>query len=169
VWPCRLGVALTILAAVSPGVGRAEETQPRHRVTSLDGMWLTAGPIAGAVHLDDTWNSAVGAELSVVRVRESDRVSALGLTLGFVTFDEREGSRVSAELQAGMDVYGIGWGLSAGVAGEFDQVIPPRLGAQGTLWLFAGIVPYVRAGVLEETGAFVETGVMIKIPLRIRY
>jgi hypothetical protein len=131
-------------------------------------MWVTAGPIAGAVHLDDTWNSAVGAELSLVRVREADRVSLVGVAVGFVVFDEREGARVSAELELGSDV-GPGFGFSAGVAGEFDQVTPPRLGAQGTLWFFAGIVPYVRAGVLAETGAFVETGLMIKIPVRIRY
>jgi hypothetical protein len=165
---CRLAVALVLAVSLWPRASSGEE-KPRHPVTSLDGLWLTAGPIAGAVHLHDSWNSLVGAELSVVRLREADKVSVLGLAGGFVVFDEREGARVWTELELGTSFGSFGVGVSAGVTAEFDQVVPPRWGTQGTLWLYAGIVPYVRVGVVEETGRYVETGVMIKVPLRILY
>ncbi len=149
-----------------------------HRLNSyLDGTYLTLGPVAGALAIENSWNSAVGAELSIVRLREGHLPALLGVSLGAVVFDDRMGTRTWAELEVGFDNL-LGWrlgrfapkfGLSGGLAVEFDRVRPPRLGAQGTFWIFAGIVPYVRIGTLEEVGTFFEAGVMIKVPVKIRY
>ena len=177
-------VAGGFLTVASTGVARAEEkrqpgaAEPHgpveslagHRMTSdLNGTYLTAGPVAGAVNVEHNWNSAVGAELSLVRLREGRLPALLGVSFGGVVFDDRPGARTWAEVELGIDRLPVKFGLSAGLAIEWDRVRPPRLGAQGTLWLFAGIVPYVRVGRLEEVGTFFEAGLMIKIPVKLRY
>jgi hypothetical protein len=141
-----------------------------HRLTSdLDGTYITVGPVAGALVIQDSWNSAVGAELSLVRLREHRLPALLGISLGGVVFDDRKGVRTWAELELGVDRGPVKWGLSGGLAVELDRTLPPHFGAQATLWVFAGIVPYVRIGTLVESGSFFETGVMIKVPVKIRY
>jgi hypothetical protein len=135
----------------------------------LDGTYLTAGPVAGALAIQDTWNSAVGAELSLVRLREGRLPALLGVSVGGVVFDRTPGLRSWAELEAGIDRLPVKLGLSVGLAAQLDRVLPPRFGAQATLWVFAGIVPYVRIGVLDELGSYFEAGLMIKIPVKIRY
>jgi hypothetical protein len=155
------------------GVAHAEEpkkAEAGHRLTSdLDGTYLTVGPVAGALAIQNNWNSAVGAELSLVRLREGRVPALFGISLGGVVFDDRPGARTWAELELAIDRFPVKFGLSGGLAIEWDRVEPPLFGAQGTLWVFAGIVPYVRVGTLEELGAFFEAGVMIKIPVKIRY
>jgi hypothetical protein len=89
--------------------------------------------------------------------------------VGGLVFDSRPGLRSWAELEVGIDALPVKFGVSAGVAALFDRVIPPHYGAQATLWVFAGIVPYVRVGTLDELGGYFEVGVMIKVPVKIRY
>ena len=55
---------------------------------------------------------------------------------------------------------------SVGAALEVDDIRPPRPGVEMTLWAFVGVVPYVRVGILSETGGFFEAGLMIKLPAR---
>ena len=142
----------------------------RHRLTSdLNGTYLTVGPVAGALAIQDSWNSAVGAELSLVRLREGCLPALLGVSIGGVVFDDRKGARTWAELELGIDRLPVKFGVSAGLAVELDRTLPPHFGAQATLWVFAGVVPYVRIGTLVESGSFFEAGVMIKVPVKIRY
>lgn len=170
-------VALVVVLAPLPGAGsgvaRAEEPEGHvagHRMAGdLDGTYLTAGPVAGALAIQDTWNSAVGAELSLVRLREGRFPALVGVSLGGVVFDSAPGLRSWAEVELGIDRFPVKFGVSAGLAAQFDRVVPPHFGAQATLWVFAGIVPYVRVGVLEELGSYFEAGLMIKIPVKIRY
>jgi len=137
--------------------------------SDLDGTYLTAGPVAGALVIQDNWNSAVGAELSLVRLREGRWPALYGISVGGVVFDQRQGMRTWAEVELAIDKLPVTFGVSGGLAIEFDQVIPPHYGAQATLWFFAGVVPYVRVGTLESYGGFFEAGVMIKVPVKIRY
>jgi hypothetical protein len=137
--------------------------------SDLDGTYLTAGPLAAAVASDVGWNAAVGAELSLVHLRERHFPALLGLSVGGLVFDSRPGLRSWAELELATDALPVKLGLSAGLAAQFDRVAPPHYGAQATVWLFAGVVPYVRVGTLEELGSYFELGVMIKIPVKIRY
>jgi hypothetical protein len=165
--------ALVATFAAGSGVARAEEPEGHvagHRMAGdLDGTYLTAGPVAGALATQDTWNSAVGAELSLVRLREGRFPALLGVSVGGVVFDRLPGLRSWAELELGIDRFPVKFGVSAGLAAQFDRVVPPHLGAQATLWVFAGIVPYVRIGVLDELGGYFEAGLMIKIPVKVRY
>jgi hypothetical protein len=160
---CWLGTALA-----TPGLAFAEE--PHLRSTAdLDGTYLTVGPVAGALASQEQWDSAVGAELSLVQLREGCIPALLGFSFGGVVFDDRPGTRTWLEAELAIDRLPVKLGLSGGLAAELDRVRPPRFGTQATLWAFAGIVPYVRVGWLDETGSFFETGVMIKIPVKIRY
>ncbi len=131
----------------------------------LDGTYVMIGPVAAAAFVADEWVSAVGGELSVVNVVESRFPAAMGLTAGGVSYAGRPGGRLwlEAEVATGAPVP-VGLGL--GVATEVDPVRPYRAGAQATLWIFTGIVPFVRAGAVRETGVFFEAGVMLKIPAR---
>jgi hypothetical protein len=133
--------------------------------SDTDGVYATVGPVASAVRVADDWFSGYGLELSVVRVREQQFPVAIGLAGGGISYAGRAGGRLWLEAETAVEKplpFGLGLGL--GAAAEIDPVRPPRLGVEATLWAFVGIVPYVRVGALQETGAFVELGVMIKIP-----
>lgn len=167
-----LAIAVAILLGWS-AAANAKESKDSHRLTSdLDGSYITLGPVAGALQVQDTWNSAVGAELSLVRLREGRWPALLGVAVGAVSYGDLPGGRAWAELELGVDRLRLGplplkLGLAAGLAIEVDRTRPPRFGAQATLFVFAGALPYVRVGTLEQTGAFVEAGLMIKIPVKI--
>lgn len=140
----------------------------------MDGHYLTIGPVAGAAYAQHSWNSFVGAELSWVRLRERRMPAAWGVSLGAVSWGSRSGGKLWGELEVAFrrpfSRVGLpGLGLALGPTVEVDDVLAPRWGAQGTLWIFAGIIPYVRVGAVAGEGAFFETGVMIKIPVKIRY
>jgi hypothetical protein len=142
----------------------AAAAEPR---TELDGVWLTLGPVAAAARVEGEWHSAVGAELSVVRVVESALPAALGLCAGGVTYAGREGGRIWLEGELAIaSPLPFPVGLAAGATAHLEPHDRLRVGAQATLWFLAGFVPFVRAGALEGPGAFVEVGVMLKIPVR---
>lgn len=169
-----LAGARTAHAEEPPAPTAPAAPAPDHRsVANLDGHYLTIGPVAGAARAEDTWNSFVGAELSWVRVREHRTPAALGIALGAVSWSGLPGGKGWVELEVGFKnpVPGIplSVGLGAGPVVELDRVDPPRWGAQGTLWFFAGFIPYVRVGAVEDRGVFVEAGLMIKIPRKILY
>jgi hypothetical protein len=156
-------------------VARADETvkktePPQPPRVSMDGLYLTIGPVGTLTRIQDNWIGAVGAEISVMSVHEQRTPAAIGIDFGGISYAGRPGGRFWAEAQIGFEKHlPIGVGLSAGVSAEVDPVEPPRWGGQATLWLFAGVIPYVRVGEVEGTGSFVEVGVMIKIPVRFRY
>jgi hypothetical protein len=148
-----------VLLAAAPA--RAGEPRP------LDGIWITLGPVAAAARVEDEWHSAVGAELSVARVRESALPAAIGVCAGGVRYTGRRGSRFWLEGELGLaSPLPFPIGIAAGGAVQIDPVEPPRFGGQATLWFLAGVVPFVRAGAVERSGAFVEVGLMLKIPVR---
>jgi hypothetical protein len=128
-------------------------------------VYLALGPVGSALRIEDQWDGAFGGEMSLLRVRERDLVSALGIEVGGQRFSERQGGLVWVDLFAGhRRPWGVTVGASMGVTAEVDQVRPPRWGAQGSLWVFAGIVPYVRAGAVQNSGVFFDMGVKIVLP-----
>ena len=131
----------------------------------LDGTYLTLGPVGAGAHVAGEWVTAVGGELSVVQVVEDRFPAALGVSGGGVSYGGRSGGRLWLEVEAATGGP-LPLGLGAGVTTEVDHMRPYRLGGQATAWIFIGIVPYVRVGVLQETGRFLEAGVMFKIPAR---
>jgi hypothetical protein len=158
----RLAAALLVLLVTSSG--RAENGPVVPMVTN-DGLWLTLGPVGGATRIGGGWYSAFGLEASVVRLTEGQLPALIGAAFGGVSYAGREGGRYWLEGEAAIrDPLPVAVGLGIGPCAEIGRSIPTRLGVQGTLWFFAGVVPYVRAGTIAETGGFVEVGIMIKVP-----
>jgi hypothetical protein len=145
----------------------AADDAPRLRpVADLDGVYLTLGPTGAAVYTRAGWDSGFGGEISLVRVREQDALGALGLGLGGIHFTTEERGRIWADILLGSSrPLGVGAGLSAGATAEIDAVIPPRWGAQATLWVFLGVIPYVRVGTVQRSGPYIDLGVKIALPV----
>ena len=140
---------------------RADEPVP----VSNDGLWLTVGPVGGGVRVGGDWFSLFGLEASVVYLRERGHPALIGGSFGGMSYAGRGGGRFWLEAEIAVnDPLPVAVGLGFGPAAEIGRSQPTHLGIQGTLWLFTGVIPYVRAGALEVTGGFVEVGVMIKIP-----
>jgi hypothetical protein len=156
--------ALVALGAVATATGaRADDDPPTP--SDRDGIWITAGPLAGGLHLRGDWLSAVGGEVSVARVREHRTLAALGIDVGGVSYAGRNGGRLWLELEAAIhDPLPVAIGLSVGPAFETGQGGIAHTGAQATLWFYLAVIPYVRVGTLPDSGNFVETGLMFKIP-----
>lgn len=134
---------------------------------SLDGVYITVGPVAAAARVEGMWHSAVGLEISIARVTEHQFPAVLGVAGGGVSYAGRDGGRLWLEAEGALyDPLPLAVGLAAGVTAEVDAVRPARLGAQATLWFLGGLVPYARVGAVRESGAFVELGVMLKIPAK---
>jgi hypothetical protein len=139
---------------------------PFQPVEDLDGMYVWLGPSGAAGYIGSSWDSSIGADASVVRIREHDLLGAIGGTIGASRWTVRDGGRVWLEAIAGTRVMGRTMvGLSLGTIAELSDVEHPRLGAAVGAWAFAGVTPYVRVGAVEQLGAFVELGLHIALPV----
>jgi hypothetical protein len=164
------GAALADEKPLGPRLGPLGQGEHHRSTANLDGHYLTIGPVAGAAFLENSWISFAGAEVSWMRVREHRIPAAFGIDVGAVSYGELPGGRLWAELQVAFDRPGpLAFGFSAGPTLEVDRVNPPHWGGQATFWIFAGVIPYLRAGTIEERGSFIELGLMIKLPVKIRY
>jgi hypothetical protein len=163
-WPRpRWGLGPQIIVAVL--IASAPVAAGELRETTIDGLYVTAGPLAAGTRIGGEWTSGVGLELSIVGVREHALPAAWGVCGGWHSYTERAGGRIWLEAEVAVKrplPFAVGLGI--GPALEVDRIRPARPGAQATLWIFAGIVPYVRVGALRESGGFVELGVMAKLP-----
>ena len=130
----------------------------------LDGLYFWIGPLGAASRVDATWDSTIGADASVVRVREADRIAVLGGTLGASRWTERGGGRIWLDAILGTRL-GKMVGLSAGPILELAELAHPRIGASVGLWAFLGVTPFARIGAIDELGGFVEVGVHIALPV----
>lgn len=156
--------------AESPPPPPPASARPLPSPSDLSGWYVSLGPVGAAVRIQDNWFAAAGAEVSLVRIRQ-DRVPAMfGLAAGGVSYASRDGGRLWLELETAVDQpLPVAIGLGAGVTAEADPVLRWRWGGQATLWVFAGVIPYARVGAVEEYGAFVELGIMLKMPVKFRY
>src|SRR5688572_25444359 len=142
-----------MLVLAMPRPAAAEEAKAS--TADLDGLYLAAGPLGGGAVSQDGWTGTFGGEVLLVRVRERRPLAAVGLVAGAVRYADVERGRLSLDLLAGTRrLFGIATGLQAGGVVEVDEIRRPRAGLQATLWLYAGILPYVRAGTLQDSGAF---------------
>jgi len=157
----------TLLTAST--VARAEPPSPRPELAStanLDGLYLALGPLGGASVTADGWVGTFGAEVLLVRVRERRPLAALGVVAGAVRFSELERGRLWLDLLAGSRwPLGVAIGVQAGGLLEVDEINRPRAGLQGSLWVYGGIVPYLRVGTVQESGPFFELGVGLPLPV----
>jgi hypothetical protein len=130
----------------------------------LDGLYLWIGPLGAATRVDSVWDSTIGGDLSIVRVREHEPLGAIGATLGGSRWTERGGGRIWLDAVVGTRL-GRMVGLTAGPILELDELSHPRFGASAGLWAFLGVTPYLRAGSVQNLGGFVEIGLHIALPV----
>lgn len=131
----------------------------------LDGTYLWLGPSGAASHVDSEWDSTIGADAAVVRVRERSRLSAIGGTFGASRWTARGGGRLWLDAIAGTRVLGRTAGVSAGPIIELSDLSHPRWGGSVGVWAFVGITPFLRLGTVQELGMFGEVGLHIALPV----
>jgi hypothetical protein len=166
-----LGIALALAAAAGTASADDGEPPPQGPVAlpytgDLDGDHLFLGPVGAAVQIEGAWDSAFGATVTWLRVRERRPLAVGGATVAASRYAARDGGRLWAEAAIGTRRIpgGVLVGASAGPAVELGTVQHPRWGATGSVWLFAGVVPFVRGGVVAEAGTWVELGVALQLP-----
>ncbi len=145
-------------------VGRGAPREPLPAFHDLDGMYLWLGPSATGSYADGRWDSTFGAALALVRVREAAPLAVLGVSTGIGKWTERDGGRIWADLVLGTRRLGPTVGLTLGGILELAELANPRPGGAVGLWLFTGVTPFVRAGLVTELGGFVELGLHIALP-----
>jgi hypothetical protein len=163
---------LAIVLVVGPRAAQADREyshskadSPLPSTANLDGFYLGLGPVLAAAYQGQTWDGAFGGELVAARVHEAAPVAAIGLAFGAVRLTGSPVGRLWADvLVASKRPLGIALGLSGGISLRVGEVEPTRAGWQATVWAFAGVVPYVRAGKTGEDGGFFDAGVKIVLP-----
>jgi hypothetical protein len=144
-----------------PAIG----TTPFAPMWDLDGFYIWLGPTGAASRVDATWDSTIGADLAVLRIREGELFGAIGGSLGASRWTERGGGRIWLDAIAGTRVLGRMVGVSGGPILELSDLAHPRVGASIGVWAFVGITPFARIGTVQELGAFGEIGIHIALPV----
>lgn len=134
----------------------------------LDGLYLWLGPAGAASRIEDEWDSTIGADATLIYVRERAALGAIGATLGASRWTVRGGGRIWVDGLVGTRL-GRMVGLSAGPILELSDLSHPRLGGSVGLWAFLGVTPFVRTGMVSELGGFVEIGVHVALPVLRRH
>ena len=134
--------------------------------SNLDGFYLWLGPVGAATRLDPGWDSVFGGDLAAVRVREHQRLGAVGGDFGFSKYTASSGGRLWLDAVVGTRLGGRAMvGLTAGPVLEVSDLQHPRAGASVGAWAFVGVTPFVRIGVVNESGVFVEIGLHVALPV----
>lgn len=157
--------ALTLLGLSAPA--HAQDAPRLSLVRFPSDTHLVLGPSVAAVHRDQAWDSAVGAQLQLHRRRQSPTLSILGLSLSAATFAKYEAIRLGLDVYAGTRLLGgIPIGLGLGPVADVFLSHRPRGGARATIWLYAGVVPYVSVATMHGLGApdGIELEAGLKIP-----
>ncbi|CAN5739297.1 hypothetical protein BH11MYX2_BH11MYX2_35880 [soil metagenome] len=131
---------------------------------NLDGSYVWLGPTGAAQHIDGQWDTTFGAVLGIVRVREREQLSVLGTSIGAVLWSGRDGGRIWVDALVGTRI-GRVVGASLGPLVELGDLHHPRVGGSVGVWAFLGVTPYVRVGLIQDTGAFAEFGIHIAFPV----
>jgi hypothetical protein len=118
-------------------------------------------PSLAASYQSSDWDSLAAGELALLRHDESRSISTYGASLGAATFARDRHVRLSLDLLVGS---GLGLGLSAGPTLVLQSLEPARPGARATLWYFAGVAPYLSAGLMTDGEAHLEIGLKIPLP-----
>jgi hypothetical protein len=127
-------------------------------------LYLWLGPTGAASRIDAEWDSTVGADATVIRIRERDAIGVIGGTLGASRWTVRGGGRIWLDALIGTRI-GKMVGVSAGPIVELNDLVHPRYGGSVGVWAFVGVTPFVRTGLVQDLGGFVEIGVHIALPV----
>jgi hypothetical protein len=129
----------------------------------LDGFYVWLGPVAAIGRIDNQWDTSFGAHLALVRVRERERLGALGIAAQGAVWSERGGGRIAVDAVVGTRI-GRMIGASLGGVLELHDERHPRWGGTVGVWTFVGVTPFVRAGIVQDLGAFGEVGLAVAFP-----
>ena len=158
--------AVRLTPDVPPRSGQARvPAAPLPPSWDLDGTYLWLGPTGAASRIASKWDSTVGGDATVLRVREREPLAAIGGTLGGSRWTERGGGRIWLDALVGTELGGHMAGASFGPIVELADTAHPRAGGSVGLWAFAGITPFARVGYVETLGGFVEIGVHLALPV----
>lgn len=131
----------------------------------LDGFYVWLGPVGAASAVDSDVDSTFGGDLAFVRIREREPLAAIGIDAGASLWSERPGGRIWLDAIAGTRLGPRIYGVSAGPILELAELQHARYGGSIGVWAFFGVTPFVRVGVVEELGTFVDVGVHIALPV----
>ena len=149
-----------------PPARTASITPPLPPSNDLDGLYVWLGPSGAASRIDADWDSTIGADVSVINVREHELLGAVGASFGAQRWTVRGGGRLWLDGIIGTEVVARRMvGLSAGPILELNELSHPRYGGSIGIWGFVGVAPYVRVGAVQDLGGFVEVGVHIALPV----
>lgn len=136
----------------------------------LDGTYLWLGPVGAATwtaapreRSESAWDSAFGADLAVVRVREHAPLGVIGGSAG-ASRSARHGGRLWLDAVIGTALAGHMVGASAGPIVALSDDRHPQFGGSIRIWGYAGIAPYARFGVVGSS-AFMEIGIHFPLPV----
>lgn len=159
-------LGLTLLAFPSP----AEAEESSDLLAPRNATHLALGPQVSAIQYDSAWDSEVGGEVHLARLRKSRILSVVGGGLGIASFGEGEQVQLSLDLYAGTQALTP---LPIGVSvGPLLEVFPhgrPQVGGRASLWAYYGVMPYAAlswlSGPNAPTSPSVEIG--LKIPFSV--
>lgn len=156
---------MAVAALAIPARVQAAPT-PLPTAAAIHDTFIAIGPVAAAVYAPGGWRGAFGGEILFGRMDESSVVTVAAVTLGAADLSNGDRGRMWAEGVLGTRrVLGITGGVSAGLAVEFHPVEPPDLGAHASLWVYAGVVPYI--GVARIAGATsIDFGIRLPLPAK---
>jgi hypothetical protein len=146
--------------------GRAASRDAGGAQTERDSHFVALTVLGSAVRIERNWDSGFGGELLVGGLTDGRALAAWVVGFDLVAYSERSGGRASLEGAVGTRwPAGLLVGLAGGPVAELDDFRRPRLGGQISLWAFAAVVPFVRVGAVEKSGAFVDVGLRIPLPV----
>lgn len=134
--------------------------------SDLDGFYVWLGPIGSATTVRGDWDTLFGGDVTLLRIRERAPLSAAGGSFGFSKFTANEGGRLWLDAILGTRIRDrVMAGVTLGPIVEVAALEHTRVGASIGAWLFTGVTPYVRVGAVNESGAFVELGLHLALPV----
>ncbi len=131
----------------------------------LDGSYLWLGPLGAASYAEDEWDSTVGGQIAILRIRERDVLGAIGGSFGASRWSATGSYRLWLDAIAGTRL-GKMIGVSAGPLLELSHERHPHVGGSVGIWAFLGVTPYARVGIVDELGGFAEIGLHIALPAK---
>lgn len=151
-------------AAVQP----APVASPRLASTDdLDGWYLWLGPRVGALYRQQ-WDSNVGAELALLRVREHYPLAAYGVRFAATIPTATDRTRLALGAVIGTrQLADTMLGVTADATLELDPFARPAPGFSVGMWAHTGVVPFVTVGWTGglQASVTVEAGITIALPV----
>ncbi len=135
------------------GTAQAERGRQTNHL-SRPSLHLALGPTIAGTRLDSGWDSQVGGELHLVHLTPSRHIAIHGAALGVANFSRTRATRLSLDLYTGVAL-SADFTLGLGVAPFVDLFADhrPLGGARATLWIHAGIAPYLSVSKVWGLGA----------------